>query len=160
MPVKRSRIGRSSSFGETDLFNRVSSPIESPADCRREIRPATPSPSLKPPNNPAKVMKPSVYEQTGQSQQPRVLTLASPDQDIGEGSDQDRIGGFLEKCYYCGKKIRPNAEVFMYSYLRAFCTAECRDGQISLDKDMEKQSAKSEKMVGQSRGMINLKGHR
>lgn len=44
------------------------------------------------------------------------------------------------------------------SYLRAFCTAECRDCQISLDKDMEKQSAKSEKMVGQSRGVNNLKG--
>ncbi|KAA8550837.1 hypothetical protein F0562_002521 [Nyssa sinensis] len=137
MPVKRSRIGRSSSFGETGVFNHVLPPVES-ADGRWErLTAPTSSVDSRAPNNSPKVLKSSVAEKSDKSR-PRILTLSSPVQDSTDVSDKELIGGFLEKCYYCKKKIREDNEVFMYSYLRAFCTAECRDMQIAMDNAVEK----------------------
>ncbi|KAF5930402.1 hypothetical protein HYC85_031275 [Camellia sinensis] len=144
MPVKRSLIGRSSSFGDSGV---LSPPIES-ADGWLERRSAPPSAAAtaKPPSNSSKAMKPSVAEKSLVSP-PRILTLSSPVQEESiDGSDDQPIGEFLDKCYYCKKKIGENAAVFMYSYLRAFCTAECRDRQIAMDNGMENASVKSEGM--------------
>ncbi|CAL5353777.1 unnamed protein product [Camellia sinensis] len=144
MPVKRSLIGRSSSFGDSGV---LSPPIES-ADGWLERRSAPPSAAAaaKPPSYSSKAMRPSVAEKSLVSP-PRILTLSSPVQEESiDGSDDQPIGEFLDKCYYCKKKIGENAEVFMYSYLRAFCTAECRDRQIAMDNGMENASVKSEGM--------------
>lgn len=129
MSVKRSRYDRSSSSIETDLLNHISSPIESVS----EVRATPPSTFLKP----SKCLKPSMTSPVEES--PFV------------------IGEFLENCYFCEKKINHDEEVFMYSDLRAFCTPECRDSQIALDKKMEKQSAKSE-VVTQGQMVNKLKG--
>ncbi|CAL5425219.1 unnamed protein product [Camellia sinensis] len=113
MPVKRSLIGRSSSFGDSGV---LSPPIES-ADGWLERRSAPPSAAAtaKPPSNSSKAMKPSVAEKSLVSP-PRILTLSSPVQEESiDGSDDQPIGEFLDKCYYCKKKIGENAEVFMYS---------------------------------------------
>lgn len=44
----------------------------------------------------------------------KILDIECP---VGVGeSDQVKIGGFLERCYYCKKRIAQNSEVFMYRY--------------------------------------------
>ncbi|KAA8543270.1 hypothetical protein F0562_021234 [Nyssa sinensis] len=141
MPVKRSRIGRSSSFGETGVLNHVSPPVESADRCRERPAAPTSSAATRPPSNSVKVLKSSVAEQSDESRR-RILTLSSPVQESVDVADKEPIGGFLEKCYYCKKKIRDNDEIFMYS-LRAFCTAECRGRQISMDDAMKKVSGRS-----------------
>ncbi|KAK6925747.1 Zf-FLZ domain [Dillenia turbinata] len=141
MPVKRSRIVRSSSFGEASVLNH------SP-DRRLLWRSPQPSTSVKPSGGFAKILRPSVAE-TEQSR-PKILSLASPKKDRVDLSRDGTIGGFLEKCFFCGKKIRENDEVFMYSYLRAFCTAECRDKQIAMDKEVEEVSEELAKTLNEN----------
>ncbi|XP_052170038.1 FCS-Like Zinc finger 16-like isoform X2 [Diospyros lotus] len=138
MPMKRSRIGRSSSFRDTGV---LSPPIQSP-DSRPERRAAPPSAaSARSPSKSPKVMKPSVAENSTESR-PIILSLSSPVQVNVGASHKEPIGQFLDKCYYCQRKIRENSEV--YIYLRAFCTVECREKQIAVDNRMEKASGKSE----------------
>ncbi|KAL1547219.1 FCS-Like Zinc finger 15-like isoform X1 [Salvia divinorum] len=64
---------------------------------------------------------------------PKLLCVASP-VNISECADRTKIGGFLERCHYCNKRIAQNSDVFMYSNLCAFCSVECRECQINLDK--------------------------
>ncbi|XAR61181.1 hypothetical protein NMG60_11034814 [Bertholletia excelsa] len=133
MPAKRSRVFRSSSSGDTDL---MSLPVGS-ADGWRATHPPP-----RPTGNTTKATKPSVADMSMESQS-RILTLSSPVKESVDASAEELIGDFLDKCYYCKRKIRENAEVFMYSYFRAFCTAECRDKQMSIDTEMEKAFSKS-----------------
>ncbi|KAK6135031.1 hypothetical protein DH2020_031209 [Rehmannia glutinosa] len=77
----------------------------------------------------------------GEPSRSGILTIAHP-VCVGE-SDQRKIGGFLERCNYCEKRIALYSEVFMYSNLCAFCSAECRDRQIAKDHMANKQPAKS-----------------
>uniref|UniRef100_A0A2N9GFN0 FLZ-type domain-containing protein n=1 Tax=Fagus sylvatica TaxID=28930 RepID=A0A2N9GFN0_FAGSY len=43
------------------------------------------------------------------------------------------LGSFLERCFFCKKRIAVNAEVFMYGSLRAFCSPECRAEQFAIE---------------------------
>ncbi|CAL5432985.1 unnamed protein product [Camellia sinensis] len=100
---------------------------------------------------PTSMVSPPVQSRSGPpssaESRPRILTLSSPVQESGGvACKTEPIEGFLQKCYYCKKKIRENAEVFMYSYLRAFCTVECRDQQIAMDHETEKASGLSKGM--------------
>ena len=83
MSVKRSRISRSSSFGDAGV--------------------------LPPSSSATKQSKEKSVESP-----PRILTLSSPVQGNVDVSNEETIGEFLDKCYYCKKKIHENAEVFMY----------------------------------------------
>ncbi|KAL7084217.1 hypothetical protein ACP275_14G212000 [Erythranthe tilingii] len=67
----------------------------------------------------------------GEPPRSKILTIAYPIR-LRE-SDHLRIGGFLERCHYCQKRIAHNSEVFMYSNLCAFCSSDCRDRQIAID---------------------------
>ncbi|CAA0828086.1 Protein of unknown function (DUF581 [Striga hermonthica] len=68
---------------------------------------------------------------------PSFTTGASP---VRSGEPENaRIGGFLERCHYCRKRIPQNSEVYMYRDLCAFCSTECRDSQIELDILTEKK---------------------
>ncbi|PIN19475.1 hypothetical protein CDL12_07846 [Handroanthus impetiginosus] len=111
MTVKRSRAGSSSSYNETPSSTPTASFI-----------------------SPEKVMK---TDGVAESSRPKLLAVASPE-NVAE-SDQLKIGGFLERCHYCKKRIAQNSEVFMYSNLCAFCSAECRDSQIALDQSAKKK---------------------
>lgn len=87
----------------------MSSPIES----AWEVRTAPLSAAVKPP----KCLKASLEEKNSdQPRSPRVLTMSSPVKDsrVDVSDHGDRMGGFLEKCYYCKMKICLNDEVFMY----------------------------------------------
>ncbi|GAB4830407.1 hypothetical protein Ancab_020044 [Ancistrocladus abbreviatus] len=134
MPVKRSLMVRSSSSGETKV---AVSPIGESPDLRRRNPAATATSGSSSPGNSASVPEPKLrlFNQT----RPSILTVGSPVRvHIDVKSNQGgKIGDFLEKCYYCEKKIEEDAEIFMLSELRAFCTAECREFQIALDKSEE-----------------------
>uniref|UniRef100_A0A7N0ZRL0 FLZ-type domain-containing protein n=1 Tax=Kalanchoe fedtschenkoi TaxID=63787 RepID=A0A7N0ZRL0_KALFE len=41
---------------------------------------------------------------------------------------------FFEKCFNCETKIGEGDVVFMYSYLRAFCSEDCREDQMEQDR--------------------------
>ncbi|WJZ90122.1 hypothetical protein VitviT2T_009291 [Vitis vinifera] len=146
MPVKRSRVGRSSSFGDAGFLSQVPTP-----EHRWDKRSATPS-------NSAKILKPSDVAGDQQAR-PTILTVASPEMDRGrvDVSSEKPIGAFLEKCYYCNSKIRENVEVFMYGYLHAFCTSDCRDRQIIFDKELEKASAKPIEAMNEHRRVSRMK---
>ncbi|KAH6772787.1 hypothetical protein C2S52_004390 [Perilla frutescens var. hirtella] len=67
-----------------------------------------------------------------ETSRPKLLTVASP---VNVAKyDRTKIGGFLERCHYCNKRISQDSEVFMYSNLCAFCSVECRDCRINLDR--------------------------
>lgn len=57
--------------------------------------------------SPATVIRP---DDEGEPSGSKVLTIAYPVRE----SEEPRIGGFLERCHYCRKRIAQNAEVFMY----------------------------------------------
>ena len=107
MPVKRSRAGRSSSFGDSGFLSQV--PTEAVV--------ASPEHRWEKPSNSAKILKPSEVAGDHQARQ-TILTVASPEADRDRGrvdvSSEKMIGGFLEKCYYCNRQINENVEVFMY----------------------------------------------
>ncbi|KAL9142887.1 hypothetical protein ABFS82_14G201100 [Erythranthe guttata] len=69
---------------------------------------------------------------TGEPPRSKILTIAYPIR--LRDSDHLRIRGFLERCHYCQKRIAHNSEVFMYSNLCAFCSSDCRDRQIAIDR--------------------------
>ncbi|KAH6796589.1 hypothetical protein C2S52_021143 [Perilla frutescens var. hirtella] len=66
----------------------------------------------------------------GEPSRSKLLTAGYP---LGE-SDRLKLGGFLEVCHFCAKRIANNSDVYMYGDLRAFCSAECRNHQIARDK--------------------------
>ncbi|KAL2507755.1 uncharacterized protein Fot_31402 [Forsythia ovata] len=98
--------------------------------------------------NPAKVKEPSEANAL-EPESPRILALASPvsGESVGR-NDQQKIGGFLEQCYYCKKTIAKDTEVYMYSDFCAFCSVECRDLQIEQDQLAEKDATKHKQKVG------------
>ncbi|XP_030545906.1 FCS-Like Zinc finger 6 [Rhodamnia argentea] len=141
MSVKRSRIVRSSSSGDTGVINQLSSPAADSPELRWHVRTAlafSGAPSLAPPPQ-------ASTDQRRPPPRTGILTLSSP---AGEDWSQERIGNFLERCFYCKKRIRESDEVFMYGHLRAFCTTDCREKQVAMDKLREKRSAESKKVGG------------
>ncbi|CAI0465876.1 unnamed protein product, partial [Linum tenue] len=53
---------------------------------------------------------------------------------------------FLEGCYLCHKKL-DLCHVYMYGYLGAFCSPECRENQIAVDGFDQQVSKESSAMV-------------
>jgi hypothetical protein len=102
MAAKRSRIIRSSSFGDTSLLNQVPTPTASP-EHRFDVRTA--------PEIPVTAWPPSVAVDRYQSP-PRILTLSSPGSE--KENPEGQVGNFLEKCYHCKRRIAEDGEVFMY----------------------------------------------
>ncbi|KAI9191616.1 hypothetical protein LWI28_010879 [Acer negundo] len=75
-----------------------------------------------------------------ESPQSGIFTVSSPV--VIEKSVHGRLASFLEKCHLCWKWIS-EGDVFMYglellpctcSYMRGFCSPECRDKQFVIEK--------------------------
>ncbi|XP_042516912.1 uncharacterized protein LOC122091140 [Macadamia integrifolia] len=152
MSVKRSRIARSSSQGEIGLFSHVR-PIDSP------------KPFWGKTATPVAVGRPTQKLSNLKPEQPcrRIFTISSPVRESKVenpelNSIHSKLGGFLEACYLCKKKIGEREEVFMYSYLRAFCSCNCRDQQIELDRAIEKPVVDSTETAILRHWMEKLKG--
>ncbi|KAK1293871.1 hypothetical protein QJS10_CPA16g01556 [Acorus calamus] len=45
------------------------------------------------------------------------------------------IGGFLDSCFLCKKRLPPGKDVYMYRGDRGFCSVECRCKQIFMDEE-------------------------
>ncbi|KAK0605106.1 hypothetical protein LWI29_022818 [Acer saccharum] len=71
-----------------------------------------------------------------QDRQP-VFTM-SPLEVIEESVDRINVSGklasFLEKCHFCKKRTSTRDDVFMDGCMRGFCSTDCRDKQIAIDK--------------------------
>ncbi|TXG62257.1 hypothetical protein EZV62_013620 [Acer yangbiense] len=65
-----------------------------------------------------------------ESPQSGILTVSSPV--VIEKSVHGRLASFLEKCHLCWKWIS-EGDVFMYGYMRGFCSPECRDKQFVIE---------------------------
>ncbi|KAK9747731.1 hypothetical protein RND81_02G012100 [Saponaria officinalis] len=117
MTAKRSRIYRSSSSGETTALPTPSSAAYFSASKDERVRKAA-------------AMAENRRQKSG------IFTISSPlEESIDRRSEE--ICGFLEKCSFCSKKFPKNADIFMYSYLQAFCSRECRQKQIDIDNNLE-----------------------
>ncbi|RWR82200.1 DUF581 domain-containing protein [Cinnamomum micranthum f. kanehirae] len=138
MPVKRSRILRSSSQGELSVFDRPPSPTAF-LDIPKRSQPAA-----KAHRTSAAVAK-SAPSSPGlvRAAPNNILALASPDRKT-EVEIDGRIGGFLEVCFLCKKRLGASDNVYMYRSVHAFCSPECRDRQIA--RDEEKAAGNSTKM--------------
>ena len=134
MPMKRPRVGRSSSFDDASFLSQVSPLAMGSPDLRWEKHSAiaAETASANGASDSAKILKPSELVADHQSQ-PKILTVASPETEKGkfDESFECPIGGFLQKCYYCKKKIHENAEVFMYGYgsFFFFCLFYCLENE-------------------------------
>ncbi|XP_010473748.1 PREDICTED: uncharacterized protein LOC104753158 [Camelina sativa] len=60
-----------------------------------------------------------------------------PDQRDMAAADQVHLSNFLDLCRFCKKSLRHDQDVFMYGYLGAFCSKECRAKQMACDIFME-----------------------
>ncbi|XP_057958256.1 FCS-Like Zinc finger 16-like [Malania oleifera] len=132
----RNRMFRSSSMGEVGLFSAIK-PIEPPV-----FRPAAKK-------------KPSAPAASPKADKPRrsVLSFASPprerkDEWSREGVDE-RLGMFLRACYHCKRSFSDKDTVFMYGYLRALCSIECREKQIAIVEKDRPPSPESTKIAAE-----------
>ncbi|XAR58565.1 hypothetical protein NMG60_11014009 [Bertholletia excelsa] len=124
MTVKRSRVSKSPSFADTTTL--LPPQRESGSD------------PGKPPNKEAKAIRRSISQDSPHLRR-RILTVPNDPVKVSvDARNGEPVRGFLERCYSCKTKIRENDEVFMYSYFLAFCSAECREKQIAMDKEMGK----------------------
>ncbi|KAI9182187.1 hypothetical protein LWI28_022933 [Acer negundo] len=121
MQVKRSRVP---SFDDTDVgavLNQSSMPVD------HQSHPQT---------------DPKTALSSAESEQSRlgILTVSSLEvvKESGDGHHLGQIGNFLDKCYFCQKRLRQQDAAFMCGSLHAFCTPECRDKQIVVDKVVER----------------------
>ncbi|CAL9245295.1 unnamed protein product [Arabidopsis halleri] len=77
------------------------------------------------------------------SKRPRAPSFSEkhPDEYVGPSdwlpADKDtaqvQVNNFLELCRFCKKNLRHDEDVFMYGYLGAFCSKQCRAKQMALD---------------------------
>ncbi|CAA0388245.1 unnamed protein product [Arabidopsis thaliana] len=60
---------------------------------------------------------------------------------------QVQLTNFLELCRFCKKNLRHDEDVFMYGYLGAFCSKQCRAKQMACDvfRDFSRQKANVKK---------------
>ncbi|GFY85046.1 hypothetical protein Acr_03g0018200 [Actinidia rufa] len=111
MSNKRPRVVRSSSSGELGPLINLLSPVEKVTE--------KPHPCPRPHRS--------------------IFTLASfgekENNDYGyEKRIDERRREFFENCFRCKKKIPADESAFMYGYLQAFCSPECREIQIDEDR--------------------------
>ncbi|XP_011026134.1 PREDICTED: uncharacterized protein LOC105126826 isoform X2 [Populus euphratica] len=80
-----------------------------------------------------------VADDTDNQSLQKIITV-SPPQPLLPEKEKDIGGGlvktehFLDRCGYCKKRLNKKQDVYMYGYLGAFCSPECRDAQIAIDK--------------------------
>ncbi|CAK7346549.1 unnamed protein product [Dovyalis caffra] len=111
MPGKRSRLNQSQSFGDIGFGNDRLSPWD------------------------AGFTTDNMDDQSHQ----RIITVSPPppllpkkEKDIGGGVLETEH--FLERCHRCMKRLSQKQDVYMYGYLGAFCSHECREAQIAIDR--------------------------
>ncbi|KAL3507866.1 hypothetical protein ACH5RR_033248 [Cinchona calisaya] len=70
-------------------------------------------------------------------QLPKVVWTIGPpiwEEDTWEPPKYLKGKHFFEVCAMCKKNIDPKNDVFMYGYLQAFCSDDCREDRIAFDR--------------------------
>ncbi|XP_047983293.1 uncharacterized protein LOC125224006 isoform X1 [Salvia hispanica] len=68
------------------------------------------------------------------AERPKLLHFASPVNTVECAADRTKIGGFLERCHYCNKRIAQNSDVFMYRFfavISSCSTADCTRSKVT-----------------------------
>ncbi|KDP40208.1 hypothetical protein JCGZ_02206 [Jatropha curcas] len=151
MSSKRSRVVRSSSQGEIGLFNQLQ-PIESPVALFQRKNPApitTTSSASKPVKESQPTHRQCIFSLDTPENQKNELTLYA-NKEYGKG-----FGEFLKACSLCKKKLDGGQSLYMYGYLGAFCSRECREDRMALDgfdkevaEELSKRAAKYAPRLG------------
>ncbi|KAI8561285.1 hypothetical protein RHMOL_Rhmol04G0326800 [Rhododendron molle] len=143
MTTKRARVFRSSSTGGFGLLNQlVRSPVI-PSEKKRATAVASPVILPKPVQKSVVNVgsKKAVAAVRVLPEHPRrsIFTVGSAaEKEKDEKKVDERRWEFPLSCFHCKKEIGENKDVFMYGYLRAFCSTKCREIQIELeDRDRE-----------------------
>ncbi|KAK2647064.1 hypothetical protein Ddye_022259 [Dipteronia dyeriana] len=132
MSRMRSRGFRSSSQGELTVFNQLRPFDYSPVDFFEKKRKALAT-AVKPPEE-----KP----------RPQVtFTIGDSDSEDNDSRSKKKVDegfcAFLKNCSLCKKKFEKKKDFYMYGYLQAFCSPDCREDQIALDgfyEEVEKET--------------------
>ncbi|KAB5557465.1 hypothetical protein DKX38_008374 [Salix brachista] len=121
MPGKRSRLTRSQSFGDVGLGNDRLSLWDGGFTS----------------DNMADQSIQRIIDVS-----PPPLLLPEKEKDIGGGLVEE-TEHFLERCDLCKKRLSQKQDVYMYGYLGAFCSPECRDARIAIDKTRQEVHGQS-----------------
>ncbi|KAK3190097.1 hypothetical protein Dsin_029658 [Dipteronia sinensis] len=119
----RSRGFRSSSQGELTVFNQLRPFDYSPVDFFDKKRQALAT-AVKPPEEKP---RPQVTFTIGDSDR------EDNDSRSKKTKKKKKVDAFLKNCSLCKKKFEKKNDFYMYGYLQAFCTPDCREDQIALD---------------------------
>ncbi|KAG5554662.1 hypothetical protein RHGRI_012274 [Rhododendron griersonianum] len=141
MTTKRARVFRSSSTGGFGVLNQlVRSPVI-PSEKKRATAVASPVILPKPVQKPVVNVGSKAAAVRVLPEHPRrsIFTVGSAaEKEKDEKKEDERRWEFPLSCFHCKKEIGENKDVFMYGYLRAFCSTKCREIQIELeDRDRE-----------------------
>ncbi|KAK9101637.1 hypothetical protein Scep_025067 [Stephania cephalantha] len=61
-----------------------------------------------------------------------------------DDEDSSNCSSFLNTCFLCNKKLKPQMDIYMYRGDKGFCSVECRCRQIDLDEIEELEAATKE----------------
>ncbi|KAF3796077.1 hypothetical protein EJ110_NYTH03974 [Nymphaea thermarum] len=50
------------------------------------------------------------------------------------------LGGFLERCFLCKRRLQPSHDIYMYRDFRAFCSIDCRQAVIEKEEKASKDT--------------------
>ncbi|PQQ06048.1 hypothetical protein Pyn_08947 [Prunus yedoensis var. nudiflora] len=67
-------------------------------------------------------------------QRPTIKQLEKqPSLSISREQPDEGFRAFLKCCSLCKKQLKQDGDVYMYGYLTAYCSPDCRDDQMALD---------------------------
>ncbi|KAK5804995.1 uncharacterized protein LOC128280490 [Gossypium arboreum] len=130
MASRRSKVIRSSSQGEIGLFNQIIA-IDSPTPISNRLTPAHSAVRRAPNTVPMQQPRTAVPKKQ-QLPKKTIFMLGSPER-RREIKKDEGFGIFFQNCSLCKKKLKPHKDIYIYGYLGAFCSIDCRDDRIALD---------------------------
>ncbi|KAK4855978.1 hypothetical protein QYF36_012928 [Acer negundo] len=139
---------RSSSQRELTVFNQLQPFEYSPVDFLEKKRQSRATAVKLPEEKPRPEVTLTIGESDSEDKKPRPeVTFTIGDSDSEDNDSQSKTTkkkvdegfcGFLKNCSLCKKKFEKKKDFYMYGYLQAFCSPDCREDRILLDGFYEK----------------------
>lgn len=115
MASRRSKVIRSSSQGEMDLFNQIM-PIDSPTPISN--RPTTAHSAVRRAPNMVPMQQPrTAIPKKKQLPKKTIFMLGSPES-RREIEKDEGFGVFFQNCSLCKKKLKPDKDIYISGYVR------------------------------------------
>ncbi|XP_062102880.1 FCS-Like Zinc finger 10-like [Humulus lupulus] len=136
--AKRSRIEQSPSYGGADPMSKKRGPSVTEPSVDGIDSHLAPS-NISADDNTSK-QSVAVTSDSSSLSRPAPIMMISPLEALSEDGGP-RVNGdyFLDKCFYCKKKMDVSDHVFMYRNFRAFCTPFCREKVMNNDEEFKKE---------------------